>query len=71
MTGEVSLTGKILPVGGIKEKTIAAKRSDIRCVILPQANERDYRDLPDYIRDGMEVHFVNNYQDIYNIIFTS
>ncbi|XP_019849448.1 PREDICTED: lon protease homolog, mitochondrial-like [Amphimedon queenslandica] len=71
MTGELSLTGKVLPVGGIKEKTIAAKRSDISCIILPEANKRDYEDLPDYIREGLEVHFVGHYSELFSIIFTS
>ncbi|CAG2187769.1 PIM1 [Mytilus edulis] len=69
MTGEVSLTGKVLPVGGIKEKTIAAKRSGITCIILPEENRKDYSDLPDFIKDGVEIHFVENYQQVYDIAF--
>lgn len=69
MTGEVSLTGKILPVGGIKEKIRAAKRSGVTCVILPFENKKDYDDLPGFIKDGVEVHFVNNYKEIYDIVF--
>lgn len=69
MTGEVSLTGKVLPVGGIKEKTIAAKRVGVRCVILPEENKKDYNDLPPYITEGLEVHFVNQYEDVYKIVF--
>lgn len=49
MTGEISLTGKVLPVGGIKEKTLAAKRSGARTIILPAANKRDFDELPDYV----------------------
>ncbi len=49
MTGEISLTGKVLPVGGIKEKTLAAKRSGARIIILPAANKRDFDELPDYV----------------------
>ncbi|XP_071964828.1 lon protease homolog, mitochondrial-like [Antedon mediterranea] len=70
MTGEVSLTGKVLPVGGIKEKTIAAKRSGVDCIILPAGNRKDFSDLQDFITDGLEVHFVDNYEDIYNIVFS-
>ncbi|KAG5850812.1 hypothetical protein ANANG_G00086400 [Anguilla anguilla] len=69
MTGEVSLTGKILPVGGIKEKTIAAKRAGVTCMILPSENKKDFSDLPDFITEGLEVHFVEQYHQIYNIVF--
>ncbi|EAT41940.1 AAEL006474-PA [Aedes aegypti] len=69
MTGEVSLMGKVLPVGGIKEKTIAAKRSGVDCIILPEENKKDYTDLPKYITDGLEVHFVDHYSDVYKIVF--
>ncbi|CAL1594491.1 unnamed protein product [Knipowitschia caucasica] len=69
MTGEVSLTGKILPVGGIKEKTIAARRAGVTCIILPLENQKDFSDLPDYISDGLDVHFVEHYSQIYPIAF--
>uniref|UniRef100_A0A8B9HX47 Lon protease homolog, mitochondrial n=1 Tax=Astyanax mexicanus TaxID=7994 RepID=A0A8B9HX47_ASTMX len=69
MTGEVSLTGKILPVGGIKEKTIAAKRAGVDCIILPAENKKDFSDLAEYITEGLEVHFVEHYQEIYKIVF--
>ncbi|XP_063776157.1 lon protease homolog, mitochondrial [Pseudophryne corroboree] len=71
MTGEVSLTGKILPVGGIKEKTIAAKRAGVTCIILPAENNKDYYDLANFITEGLEVHFVEHYEEIYNIVFPS
>ncbi|KAK5869383.1 hypothetical protein PBY51_024106 [Eleginops maclovinus] len=69
MTGEVSLTGKILPVGGIKEKSIAARRAGVTCLVLPEENKKDFSDLPDYISEGLEVHFVNHYSQIYPIVF--
>ncbi|KAL9908821.1 lon protease homolog, mitochondrial isoform 4-T4 [Glossina fuscipes fuscipes] len=69
MTGEVSLIGKVLPVGGIKEKTIAAKRSGITCIILPEENRKDFAELPQYITDGLEVHFAAVYDDVYKIAF--
>ncbi|XP_053684169.1 lon protease homolog, mitochondrial isoform X2 [Sabethes cyaneus] len=69
MTGEISLMGKVLPVGGIKEKTIAAKRSGVNCIILPEENKKDYTDLPKFITDGLEVHFVDHYSDVYSIVF--
>uniref|UniRef100_H2YQ98 Lon protease homolog n=1 Tax=Ciona savignyi TaxID=51511 RepID=H2YQ98_CIOSA len=54
MTGEISLTGKVLPVGGIKEKTLAAKRAGVNCLIFPRENAKDFNDLADYIKDGVE-----------------
>ncbi|KAF6095192.1 lon peptidase 1, mitochondrial [Phyllostomus discolor] len=69
MTGEVSLTGKILPVGGIKEKTIAAKRAGVTCIILPAENKKDFYDLAAFITEGLEVHFVNHYRQIFDIAF--
>lgn len=69
MTGEVSLMGKILPVGGIKEKTIASKRVGISTIILPEENRKDFGDLPDFIREGLEVHFVEYYDQVFNLVF--
>lgn len=69
MTGEVSLTGKVLPVGGIKEKIIAAKRVGVNCVILPEENRKDFTELPDYIIGDLQVHFVKEYADVYKIVF--
>ncbi|KAJ8911201.1 hypothetical protein NQ315_004421 [Exocentrus adspersus] len=69
MTGEISLMGKVLPVGGIKEKTIAAKRSGVQCIILPEENKKDFNDLPAFITEGLEVHFVSHYSEIYGIVF--
>lgn len=69
MTGELSLTGKVLPVGGIKEKVLAARRSGADTVILPLANKRDYDELPEYVKNCVTVHFVNDYQQVYNIAF--
>ena len=69
MTGEVSLTGKVLPVGGIKEKIMAARRAGIQCVILPSANERDYDEIPDYLKDGLEVHFAEEYETVFDNAF--
>uniref|UniRef100_A0A0N5A8M5 Lon protease homolog, mitochondrial n=1 Tax=Syphacia muris TaxID=451379 RepID=A0A0N5A8M5_9BILA len=69
MTGEITLTGRILPVGGIKEKIIAAKRAGVNCVILPKENQRDFDDLPDFVKKDVEIHFVTNYDEVFNIIF--
>ncbi|GFT96459.1 lon protease homolog, mitochondrial [Nephila pilipes] len=70
MTGEISLTGKVLPVGGIKEKSIAAKRVGVNCLIMPAENKKDFADLPNYITEGLEVHFVDHYKDVFKIIFS-
>ncbi|MEZ5508971.1 MAG: endopeptidase La [Gammaproteobacteria bacterium] len=69
MTGEITLTGQVLPVGGIREKVIAARRQKIRELILPAANKRDFDELPDYIRKGLTVHFAEHYQDVYQAAF--
>ncbi|CAN0897248.1 Lon protease homolog 1, mitochondrial [Linum grandiflorum] len=69
MTGEVSLTGKILPIGGVKEKTIAARRSDVKTIIFPSANRRDFDELSPQVKEGLDVHFVDNYSQIYDLAF--
>ncbi|GED21229.1 endopeptidase La [Halomonas halmophila] len=69
MTGELTLTGQVLPVGGIREKIIAARRSEIFEVILPDANRRDYEELPDYLREGLTVHFAGHYRDVARVVF--
>ncbi|WP_148253083.1 endopeptidase La [Aidingimonas lacisalsi] len=69
MTGELTLTGQVLPVGGIREKIIAARRSDIFEVILPDANRRDFEELPDYLKAGMKVHFAKRYKDVAKVVF--
>ncbi|KAF2288326.1 hypothetical protein GH714_006027 [Hevea brasiliensis] len=58
MTGEVTLTGKILPIGGVKEKTIAARRSEVKTIIFPSANRRDFDELAPNVKEGLDVHFV-------------
>ena len=63
MTGEITLTGLVLPVGGIKEKVMAAHRAGMRKIILPKRNEKDLADLPDSVRDDLEVHCVEHVLD--------
>jgi ATP-dependent Lon protease len=58
MTGEITLRGDVLPVGGIKEKVLAAHRAGIRQVILPQVNEKDLPDIPEPVRESMNFHLV-------------
>jgi Lon-like ATP-dependent protease len=69
MTGEISLTGKVLPVGGIKEKIIGGRRAGIKKIILPGANKRDYDEIPDYLKEGLEVHFADDYEQVYDQVF--
>lgn len=69
LTGELTLTGRVLAVGGIKEKMIAAKRSNLKTLVLPRANKGDYSQLPDYIRQGLEVHFADHYDEVFAIAF--
>ncbi len=64
MTGEVTLTGLVLPIGGVKEKVLAARRAGINRVILPQGNKKDLRDLPDHVRREMEFKFVERVQEV-------
>lgn len=69
MTGELTLTGQVLPVGGIKEKMIAAKRLGIKTVILPLDNKRDFDELPKAIKTGLKVHFAESYTDVSKVVF--
>ena len=64
MTGEITLTGLVLPIGGVKEKVLAARRAGIRRVILPKDNEKDLRDLPEQVRGEMEFIFAERIEDV-------
>ena len=65
MTGEVTLTGIVMPIGGVKEKTIAARRSGVTTILFPEGNRNDFSELSDDIKEGLEVHFVSTYEDVY------
>jgi ATP-dependent Lon protease len=69
MTGEITLTGQVFPVGGIREKVIAAKRSGIKKLILPEDNRGDYDEIPEHVRKGMNVHFVSSYDAVVPLLF--
>ena len=69
MTGELTLTGEVLPVGGIREKVIAARRSRIPELIMPAANQRDFDELPEYLRQGLTVNFARNFQEVFDSVF--
>ena len=67
MTGEITLTGKVLPVGGIKEKALAAMRSGIETIIIPWKNQKDLHDIPDEFRKKINFVPVKNFQDVVEI----
>ena len=69
MTGELTLTGQVLPVGGIREKVIAARRIKIYDLIMPEANKRDFDELPENVREGVKVQFVKEYSDVAKILW--
>ena len=69
MSGELTLTGQVLAVGGIREKVIAARRAGIMELILPQANRRDFEELQDYLREGIDAHFARTYRDVFETVF--
>ena len=67
MTGEITLRGQVLPVGGIKEKVLAAHRAGVKTIILPEWNEKDLEDLPRKVRDGIKFHFTGSMFDVLKI----
>jgi ATP-dependent Lon protease len=65
MTGEITLSGRVLPVGGIKEKVLAAKRAGVREIILPRQNEKNVNeDLNEELRHGLTIHLVNTIDEV-------
>jgi ATP-dependent Lon protease len=69
MTGELTLSGIVMPIGGVKEKVIAARRAGVKTIILPEENRVDYEDLDDHIRKGITLHFVRSFDDVRKICF--
>ena len=67
MTGEITLRGLVLPIGGLKEKTLAAKRAGIRQVIVPERNRKDLAEIPDEVRNTLKFHFVSNIEQVLEI----
>lgn len=67
MTGEITLTGRVLPVGGIKEKVLAAKEAGITEIVLPAQNEKDLVEVPEHIRNALHFHFVENMDEVLEI----
>ena len=69
MTGELSLTGRVLPIGGLREKTVAAKRNKIKHIIIPKANLRDLDDIPEIVKKGVTFHPVSRMEEVLELVF--
>jgi len=70
MTGEITLRGKVLPIGGVKEKLLAAHRAGIRTVIIPKDNQKDLTDIPANIKDEFTIHFVESMDEVLKVALT-
>ena len=70
MTGEITLRGKVLPVGGIKEKILAAKRAGITDIVMCRENRKDIEEIPEKYRNGVTFHYVENIQDVWDFALT-
>ena len=70
MTGEITLRGKVMPVGGIKEKILAAKRAGITDIVMCRENKKDIEDIPEKYRKGVTFHYVENVQEVWDFALT-
>ena len=68
MTGEISLRGRILPVGGIKEKVLAASRAKIKQVVMPERNRKDWDEVPVEVRQRLKAHFVQHISELLPLV---
>jgi len=69
MTGELTLTGEVLPIGGLKEKIIASRRAGLTRIVIPAQNKKDYLELEDHLKEKIEVFYARKYQDVFKIAF--
>jgi ATP-dependent Lon protease len=69
MTGELTLTGEVLPIGGLKEKIIAARRAGLKRIVIPTQNKKDYIELPEHLKENLEVYYAKTFQDVYKVAF--
>lgn len=69
LTGELTLSGRVLPVGGIKEKIIAAKRASLKNIIIPVENQKDLQEIPDYVKKGLHFHPVKDMNEVFSTVF--
>jgi len=67
MTGEITLRGRVLPIGGLKEKLLAALRTGLKTVIIPSENEKDLAEIPDNVKSGLEIRPVSNMEEVLKI----
>ena len=67
MTGEITLRGKVLPIGGVKEKVLAAHRSGLKTIIVPRENEKDLADIPKNVLDSLDVYMVESMDEVLKI----
>ena len=67
MTGEITLRGKVLPIGGVKEKVLAAHRAGVTNIVLPRDNEKDLADIPKNVMDTLDVHMVSTMDEVLKI----
>jgi ATP-dependent Lon protease len=71
MTGEITLRGKVLPIGGVKEKLLAAHRAGMKTIILPRENEKDLTEIPQNIQDQFSIHFVETMDEVLKVALES
>jgi ATP-dependent Lon protease len=69
MTGEITLTGEVFPIGGVREKLIAARRAGIKEILLPEDNRGEYDEVPEHVRKGLKIHFVSRFDDVVPLLF--
>jgi ATP-dependent Lon protease len=70
MTGEITLRGKVLPIGGVKEKILAARRAGIKTIILPKKNEKDLKEIPPRVIKGLKFELVENIDQAIKVVFS-
>jgi ATP-dependent Lon protease len=70
MTGELTLTGEVFPIGGVREKLIAARRAGIKEILLPEDNRGEFDEVPEHVKKGLSVHFVGHFKDVAALLFS-
>ena len=69
MTGEITIYGDVLEVGGIQEKVIAARNQKIKKLFLPKTNQAQFEEIPEYVRKDLDIQFVSHYSEVYSELF--